>query len=281
MNDLSRELDVACRLARQTSALVLRYFGTGVRVDRKPGDEPVTEADHAASAMIVAGLHSAFPDDGILSEELPDDGARFHKDRTWMVDPIDGTSDFIAGDDGFAVMIGLAVAGRPALGVVCQPTSGNLWAGCGGPGGPAWKEAADGARTALRTSALAEPPGIRLVASKSHRTRDVDDFRRALGISDETNVGGVGLKIGLVAEASRDLYVYPGDRTKIWDTCAPEAILLAAGGRLTDTFGEVLRYTDPDLHNRRGLVASNGTLHDLVLATLAELRARNPQPSRP
>ena len=87
------------------------------------------------------------------------------------------------------------------------------------------------------------------------------------------NVGSVGLKIGLVAEAARDLYVYTGGRTKIWDTCGPEAILVAAGGRMTDVDGEPLVYDRADLYNRRGIVASNGPLHDFVIATLAPLVA--------
>ena len=88
------------------------------------------------------------------------------------------------------------------------------------------------------------------MASKTHRTRDVDDFRRALGIDDEVNVGSVGLKVAMVADARRDLYVYPGSRTKLWDTCGPEAVLIAAGGRLTDVHGQPLDYTRPDLQNR-------------------------------
>jgi 3'(2'), 5'-bisphosphate nucleotidase len=82
----------------------------------------------------------------------------------------------------------------------------------------------------------------------------------------------VGLKIGLIAEGSRDLYIYPGRRTKIWDTCAPEAILHEAGGRMTDAFGGPLVYTDPDTNNRRGVVASNGPLHALALDMLARMR---------
>src|SRR6185369_5566228 len=129
----------------------------------------------------------------------------------------------------------------------------------------------DGAATPLRASEIVGPPGIRLVASKSHRTRDVDRFRRALSIEDEVNIGSVGVKVAMVADGSRDLYVYPGGRTKIWDTCAPEALLLGAGGALTDTTGAPLSYTDADLYNRRGIVASNGPLHSVVLRTLREL----------
>ncbi len=83
------------------------------------------------------------------------------------------------------------------------------------------------------------------MASKSHRTPRVDAVSKALSIDDEINVGSVGLKIGLVAEAARDLYVYTGGRTKIWDTCGPEAILVGAGGRMTDLDGKPLAYAEP------------------------------------
>src|SRR5262249_27823581 len=92
---------------------------------------------------------------------------------------------------------------------------------------------------------------------------------RALQISDEINVGSVGLKIGLVSEGTRDLYVYTGSRTKIWDTCGPEAILAGAGGRMTDVDGKPLVYDQANPYNRAGVVASNGPRHDFVIATLA------------
>ncbi len=264
------ELDVATKIALEAAALVSRYHGTNLKVDHKAGDEPVTEADRAANDLIVRRLRAAFPDDAILSEEMPDDGSRFHNRRVWMVDPIDGTRDFIRAENGFAVMIGLCIDGRPVVGVVSQPPTHLTYGAAVGES--AWCQGPDGVRAPLRLSTLKAPPGIRLVASKSHRTGEIDAFRTALQITDEINVGGVGVKIGLVADGRRDLYVYPGGRTKLWDSCAPEAILVAAGGRLTDIFGTPLPYTDPELHNKNGLLASNGPLHDLVVQTLGTIR---------
>jgi 3'(2'), 5'-bisphosphate nucleotidase len=271
-----RELEAAVRIALEAAAVVRRFKRAGMTVERKSGDEPVTAADHAANDLIVRRLREAFAADAVLSEEVPDDGARIGQSRVWMVDPIDGTRDFIAGDDGYAVMIGLCVDGRPQVGALALPATGVLYAGTSGGGG--WKQLPDGSRSPLRTSTLSAPPGIRLVASKSHRTPDIDAFRRALAIENEINVGSVGVKVGLVADASRDLYVYPGSRTKLWDVCAPEAILLAAGGRFTDVHGNPMVYTGPDLYNRDGIVASNGALHDRVLRTLEELVAARPLP---
>jgi len=275
-DEYRHELETARAIAVEAADLVkaLRSGGKLV-IDSKVGNEPVTNADYAANALIVAKLRAAFPGDVVLSEEIPDDGSRLGRARVWMVDPIDGTRDFILGDDGFAVMIGLSVDGRPKIGAVAQPSTGKTYTGIAGVG--AWLDHRDtpsAPRQPLHTSPIAGPPGIRLVASKSHRTPRVDAVRKALMIDDEINVGSVGLKIGLVAEAVRDLYVYTGGRTKIWDTCGPEAILVGAGGRITDMDGQPLAYADPDLYNHRGIMASNGPLHDFVITALAPILAQ-------
>jgi len=269
MSDLVREWETAAKVAREAAVLVRSYYGRKLKIESKHGNEPVTEADRAASALIVGRLAEAFPNDVILSEEIPDDGARLGRQRVWMVDPIDGTSDFILGDTGFVVMIGLAVDGRPMMGAVAHPLSEKVYGGIVGAG--AWVEESTGARTPLHTSSIARAPGIRLVASKTHRTPRIDRIKKALQIEDEMNVGSVGLKIGLVSEAVRDLYIYTGGRTKIWDTCGPEAILRAAGGSMTDVDGAALVYDREELYNGRGIVASNGPLHPFVIQTLAPL----------
>jgi 3'(2'), 5'-bisphosphate nucleotidase len=269
--DLSRELEVARAVAREAAALVGTFAGRSLEVQRKVGGEPVSQADLASSELVVRRLAEAFPDDAILSEELPDDGARLSKPRVWMIDPIDGTSDFLRGEDGFVVMIGLCQEGRPTLGAVAQPSTGDVWLGVVGIG--AWKEGADGRRVPLRVSAVAEPTAIRLVASKSHRSEYYERFRRALGITDELALGSVGLKVAAVSEGLRDLYVYPGGQTKIWDSCGPEAILTAAGGKITNRDGQPLLYTQPELRNLRGIIASNGRVHDLAVEAVARLRA--------
>jgi 3'(2'), 5'-bisphosphate nucleotidase len=268
-SNFDRELDVAARIAREAGELVRGYHGKQLTISAKAGDEPVSDADIAANALIVGRLAEAFPDDVILSEEIPDTGERLGRRRVWMVDPIDGTRDFIAGDSGFVVMIGLAIDGRPAVGAVAHPITGHVYMGAAGVG--AWREATPGERVPIHTSLTASPPDIRLVASKSHRTSRVDAVKQALQITDEMNVGSIGLKIGLVSEGVRDLYFYGGGRTKIWDTCGPEAILVGAGGRLTDVDGQPLVYDRPELYNRRGIVASNGPLHDFVITTVAPL----------
>jgi 3'(2'), 5'-bisphosphate nucleotidase len=268
---LSRELEVAERLARAAGALILDQRGPGIEVDMKPGNEPVTEADRSSSRLILEGLVAAFPDDVYISEENADDLRRLDAERVWYVDPIDGTKDFISGHEGFAVMIGLAVAHRPVLGVVYQPVHDRMFRAAGTE---AWFEAPHWAPRRLQVSHVVEPSDLRLVASKSDRTRTIDEVKSALGIRDELNVGSVGLKLCLIALAERDLYVNPSSNSKVWDTCAPEAILRAAGGHITDVHGEPLHYDQTDVRRNSGLVASNGLVHNEVIARLGPLFSR-------
>ena len=269
--DLSHELEAACAVAREAAALVASFTGRPLDVQHKSGGEPVSRADLESSELIVRRLAAAFPADAILSEELPDTPSRLTNPRVWMVDPIDGTSDFLRGDAGYVVMIGLCLEGLPALGVVAQPATGCVWTGVVGAG--AWKELPGGDRTPLQVSAVRYARDIRLVASKSHRSDYYERFRRSLGITAELALGSVGLKVAMVSEGSRDLYVYPGSQTKIWDSCGPQAILVAAGGKVTDSDGNPLRYTQPELRNSRGMVASNGLVHELALDAVARIRS--------
>lgn len=265
---MKRELEVARGLAREAGALVMRLRTAPLDVELKPGDEPVTIADRTANELIVRELKRQFVDDAIISEELPPTPNAAGAHRLWFVDPIDGTKDFIRGGDGFSVMIGLAVAGRPCLGVVYQPSIDRMFFAT--PDG-AIVEAA-GTCTPLTVSSVATASGARLVASASHRTNDIDEVKSKLGINDEHNVGSVGVKLGLIALGLRDLYVNPWPKTKAWDTCAPEAILTRAGGRLTTLFGEPIAYGQ-DLGHPRGLIASNGHIHDEVVAKISPLFA--------
>jgi 3'(2'), 5'-bisphosphate nucleotidase len=269
----SHELRVALRLAREAGAAILQYYDAPLHIERKVDadeyTEPVTQADRAANELIVNALKREFPDDGILAEESVDTERRLAKRRVWMVDPMDGTSGFIARDGDFAVQIGLAVEGRSVLGVVYQPLPDLLYRAVEGAG--AWVERKGFEAERARVSNKNELTEIRLAASRNHRSPRMDVVVRALGIKEEVQRGSVGIKIGLIIERQCDLYVHLSPRTKQWDTCAPEIILREAGGRMTDLFGGPLNYNHPDVQNRNGLVASNSAAHNVVIENLAPL----------
>jgi 3'(2'), 5'-bisphosphate nucleotidase len=269
-----REIEVARGLAVEAGKLILGYRGL-VDAEMKADESPVTRADREASELILAGLGRAFPDDVLISEEAEDDPRRLEPGRrVWFIDPLDGTRDFVAGRPGFAVMIGLNVDGRPVAGVVYQPLGEKLFWAARGRG--AHMED-DGGTRRLRVTAEGEVQKMRLVASASHRDGQIDRVNSALGISDEVQIGSVGLKLALISLAERDLYVNPSSKSKTWDTSAPEIILVEAGGKLTDLHGRPLPYDQPDMWHQDGLVASNGAAHERVIERLRELFPRKPR----
>jgi 3'(2'), 5'-bisphosphate nucleotidase len=118
-----------------------------------------------------------------------------------------------------------------------------------------------------------DPAQLVAAMSRSHHSPKVDLIRGRLGITKEIRSGSVGLKVGLIAEGRAHVYIHLGGRTNQWDTCAPEAILKEAGGRLTDRTGEPIKYNTPEIRNLRGVLASNGTVHETVREAVARVIA--------
>lgn len=273
---LTRELDVACRLARAASEAVLKYYKEGFEVEHKIGSdnfrEPVTIADREASRIIVEGLRAAFPDDGILSEEEDDDAAgRAASSRVWIIDPIDGTAGFIEKDGDFGIQIGLAEDGIPVVGVVMLPVHDALYYAVKGSG--AYSITGGGEPVQLSTSDHADPRSLGLALSRHHPSKRMSRIMKHFGFRRAVRRGSVGLKVSLITRRQADLYISPGSRTKLWDTCAPQVIVEEAGGRLTDLFGDPFRYDREDVQNYNGILASNGPSHQAVVDGLRPLLA--------
>jgi 3'(2'), 5'-bisphosphate nucleotidase len=268
VTDLTAELEFACRVAREAATIVNTFYVGSSEVRYKNDREPVTEADRSANQHIVAQVKAVYPDDGMLSEESKDDLARLNRRRVWIIDPLDGTKEFIARNGEFSIMIGLAVEGRAVLGVVMQPESGLLYAGAAGLG--AHLIEAD-ERIPLRVSDTEKTNRMILVSSRSHRQQITDKMRSTLRITSERVSGSVGLKVGLISRRLADLYIHPSPGCKEWDLCAPQALLEAAGGEMTDCWGNPLRYNKRDVRAHNGLVATNGRSHDLIVSTVARI----------
>jgi 3'(2'), 5'-bisphosphate nucleotidase len=266
--DLSGELEFAIKTAREAATIVNTFYVGSSEVRYKSENEPVTEADRSTNQHILARIQAAYPDDGILSEESKDDLIRLDKTRVWIVDPLDGTKEFIARNGEFSIMIGLAIEGRAVLGVVMQPDPGLLYAGMINQ--PAYLYEA-GERIQLAVGNCEQFNQLVLVTSRSHRQQLVDKIRRALRITSERLSGSVGLKVGLIARNQADLYVHPSPGCKEWDLCAPCALLEAAGGVITDCWGNPLRFNQRDVRAHNGVIASNGNLHQQIAETVARV----------
>jgi 3'(2'), 5'-bisphosphate nucleotidase len=250
MTDLRERLERSEAIARAAGAAAMKFYGTTVSA-AKADASPVTAADHAANDVIVARLHASFPDDAILSEESKDSAARLSARRVWIVDPLDGTKEFLAQNGEFSVMIGLAVEGEAVLGVVYLPDGDVLYSAARGLG--AWVER-DGRRERLQR-APASMDSLRLVGSRSHAEPLVERMSEALGITDVLPCGSVGVKCARIVEDVRDLYVHPVPYLKEWDTCAPEVVVREAGGWVSDCRGEPLVYNKPRPVQPHGILA--------------------------
>jgi 3'(2'), 5'-bisphosphate nucleotidase len=235
-------LDVFERLALAAGREVMRIFHEGCAVARKADDSPVTEADRTAERIILAGLRAAFPNIPCVAEEEasigivpPDlDGAFF------LVDPLDGSKDFVNRRTDFSVNIALIRNGVPEIGVVFAPCSGRFFSGR--PGRAEALEITDDYAVASRrhiAARVATEP-LAIVASRSHNTPETEAYIRSLGVAEIVSVGS-SLKFCLLAGAEADVYPRFG-RTMEWDTAAGDAVLRAAGGMTRTLDGKPLAY---------------------------------------
>lgn len=271
---LERELATAIELARNAGASIMEFYAADIVVEKKYGadnsSEPVTIADRTASRIIVEGLAEAFPEDGILSEEEDDlIEIRAASERVWMIDPIDGTWGFIKKDGDFGVQIGLCVGSEAVLGVVFLPANDLLYYAVKDEG--AFLRDGDGAAKRLQVSGETDFSRMSLATSRNHRSARMSRVVEEFGFRREVKRGSVGLKVGLIAEQTCDLYIHLSPRTKFWDTCAPQIILEEAGGRLTDVFGYSIDYNLSDVQNHNGVLASNGATHGAAVEHLKPL----------
>jgi len=267
------ELEIAQGLARKAGAVILDFYAKEIIAEQKLSVdnfyEPVTEADRAASRIIVDGLQEAFPDDAVLSEEEKDDPiARLTKKRVWIVDPIDGTAGFVQKDGDFAVHIGLAEDGEPIVGIVYLPNFDIMYSAAKGQGAFVSKS---GEINKLQVSSKESFEEMRIAVTRHHWSKKMNRVIKEFRFSEMCRRGSVGLKIGLITERKCDIYIHLGSRTKLWDTCAPQIILEEAGGRLTDIFGLRMRYDIEDLQNHNGILATNGVSHDEAVKRMKPL----------
>ncbi|HKY36775.1 MAG TPA: inositol monophosphatase family protein [Polyangiaceae bacterium] len=266
------ELSALVRIARAASLVVMDVYSRPFAVDYKAPHDPVTEADRRANALIVEQLTRDFPGVPIVAEESdPQTFADFRKsDRIFFVDPVDGTREFVDKNGEFAVMIGLVESGRAVASVIEAPARGDLFAAWVGEGAFRVRE---GQPEAVRVSAVSDIRQGRIVGSRSHRSAKLERALARLAPREVLVLGSAGLKGTLVASAQVEAYVAPGYAGQRWDACATDALVTAAGGLFTDTFGDPIDYRAPSLSNDRGLLASNGHVHETLLDGLADLRS--------
>jgi myo-inositol-1(or 4)-monophosphatase len=253
----TRELTVAIEAARAAGAIVRGWYEGNYTVREKAHDSPVTEADLEANTCIDAAIRAAFPDDGWLSEETRDSGERLGKRRVWVVDPLDGTKEFIHHIPEFCVCIGLVEAGVPVVGVEYNPVRDELFAGARGAG-----VTLNGAP--VRVSTQPDLAAACVLTSRSEADRgEWEEFRSELRLE---LTGSVAYKLALIAAGRGDATFSLTPKNE-WDICAGAALLSEAGGRITDRHGQPLRFNRRDTR-LPGIIASNAALYTPIVELL-------------
>ena len=224
--------DALCALALAAGARALEIYAGDFKTDAKDDASPVTEADRAGEAIILAGLEKLSARTPVLAEErASEEGAPADMGEVFfLVDPLDGTREFVSRTGEFTVNIALSLYGRPVCGVVYAPALGKLYYGAQGAG--AWRANVDDTGAMGPRAPIAARPvperGLVAVASRSHRSPETDAYLETLNVADFAAAGS-SLKFCLIAEGRADVYPRFG-RTMEWDTCAGQAVLEAAGG---------------------------------------------------
>ena len=239
-------------IARSAGQAILQVYHQDFSVQHKEDDSPLTAADLASHKVIVQRLGDMDPDTPVLSEEAAATPyeTRAGWQRYWLIDPLDGTREFVKRNGEFTVNIALIVDGRPVLGVVHVPVTGVSYFGAGAQG--AWKIEADGSSRPIHVRAE-RAQKIQVAGSRSHAGDSLLRFLDRLGDHDIVSMGS-SLKLCLVAEGKADIYPRLGP-TSEWDTAAAQAVVEAAGGMVTDTKMQPLRYnTKESLLNPHFLV---------------------------
>jgi myo-inositol-1(or 4)-monophosphatase len=263
-NHFSEELETAEKAAREAGWIVMALFGKDYRIEEKSKGNPVTTADLEANRKIHEVVLGRYPADGWLSEESKDDMERLKAERVWVVDPIDGTREFIEGVKQFAISIGLVVDGRAVLGVVYNPAEDKLYRAAKGSGAMLNGRA-------VHVSARENVEGASLLVSRSEPRRKFQTFAELCRIQP---VGSIAYRLAMVAGGE-------GDGTLTfrslheWDICAGVIIVEEAGGVVVNGAGSGIVFNQAETLCR-GMVASNAnltqTLHTMLAGAMSEKR---------
>ena len=234
------------------------------------GEGPVSAADMAVNELLISGLKNRlnYKEWDILSEETSKEetfkGSHYEKDWCWILDPLDGTKDFLQGSENYAVHIALAYKLKPKIGIVLIPEKNELWFGILGIG--AWFENRDGCKTNSSFSERLEISRLVLVSSKNHQQLILQNLLSTLCFAETKKIGSVGCKVASILRGEADVYISLSGETspKDWDMAAPHALIEAAGGVFSHADGTNLIYQKTNFSQSGCLIASHGKSHQKI-----------------
>ena len=251
-----QELKVALNAVNSVRELILDiYNSSDLGVEIKEDNSPVTKADKAADKKIREILSTAFPLYSLLTEESIDDKSRLENDYVWIVDPIDGTKDFVAKNDQFTVNIGLSYKHKAVLGVILIPVSGEIYYAVEGLGAYYLK---DKDATAVRIHCNNKVHDVTTLVSNFHSNQtEMDMIKKHSDIIKHQKKVGATIKGCLIARGDAEMSYRFSSNTKEWDTCAMQILVEEAGGHLLKFDGTPIRYNREDVYNKDGYIICN------------------------
>lgn len=253
------EAAVAIEAITKASRAVLKVYGEEFAPTLKDDDSPITTADLQSNEIIKKVLSPLrLP---VLSEEDNDDRSRLGHEKIWIVDPLDGTSDFVNKTGEFTIMIGLVEHRKPVLGLICRPTTNTLFLAQKGRG--AWK-LENNSWHRLAVSKTSDIRKCKAVGSRFHLSEDERKFFKELGVLSFESRGS-SLKVAEISMGLADLYLTSSNKIKHWDTCASYCLVTEAGGKMTDMLGNEIFYNTERVNHENGLLVTNGLVHDQVI----------------
>ena len=268
--DYATELEAALEAAALAGRFIRAEYESFTPIPNAPANIS-THVDRGSQELILRFLKERFPADGLCAEEAtetrPD--APAGASRVWVVDPIDGTRGFAMKNGEFSVMIGLTVDRRPVVGVVLEPVP-MRWT-YAAAGGGCWTRTGDALAAPCRVTATADPAAATLVLSRSKPNAGQTATVRAVLPARVLETYSAGVKMALVARGEADVYVNTYPNFHDWDICAGHILVEEAGGRVTGFAGEPLTYGGPGYAQRRGMIVSNGAVHDRVAELLRDV----------
>jgi len=263
------ETQLAIQAALEAGKTVMNVYNQEFSSTLKNDNTPLTEADVKSNQII----QKIISDSGhpILSEESVDDKKRLDSKKIWIIDPLDGTSDFIKKTGEFTIMISLVENHIPILGVIYWPTEKKLYLAQKGQG--AFKSD-NGVWSKLSVSTISELENCRAVGSRYHISEIEKNLIKRLNISQFTSKGS-SLKVADISSGNAELYFTTTNKIKQWDTCASYCLISEAGGKMTDMFGNDLKYNTQRLNHENGLLVSNGLIHNHIIKIYRESMNNN------
>jgi len=265
ISDKIPELDIAIKAAQEASNVILDIYQKDYNISTKTDNSPVTDADLESNKIINKILSNTKY--SILSEEDVDDQSRLSKDMIWIVDPLDGTSDFIDKTGEFTVMIALIQNKKPILGVIAWPTEKTLFVAqknCG-----AFRYSND-KWDKISVTKIENLSKCRTIGSRHHLSDKEKEFIKKIGIKDFSSIGS-SLKVGKISSGEAEVYITTTNKMKEWDTAASYCIITEAGGKMTDMLGNELTYNNKNVYHQNGILVTNGFIHNKIVNEFKKL----------